>query len=232
MCACTRVLRAPPKAKNEWIHSRQLYPSLLLCRSIFQLQLCFVVSLSLSVFASSAAFFAIKAQRNQSVTVSSETGKESKSVWKRCSQDDDKRDGDASAVWQPCCRKHFARIGPVAEVNQPKWSQRVTKHSTGVVWFHSAKTAEWFVLWPFCLCWRTQPFYWNTQTSFSHTTLDREFKTSCKEKQSWRLATAFALLVLFMIMTVLFTDHVWARKARGNWGFNSLRHFTRSNQDD
>lgn len=146
------------ESENEWIHSRQLYPSLLLCRSIFQLQLCFVVSLSLSVFASSAAFFAIKAQRNQSVTVSSETGKESKSVWKRCSQDDDKRDGDASAVWQPCCRKHFARIGPVAEVNQPKWSQRVTKHSTGVVWFHSAQTAEWFVLWPFCLCWRTQPF--------------------------------------------------------------------------
>lgn len=146
------------ESENEWIHSRQLYPSLLLCRSIFQLQLCFVVSLSLSVFASSAAFFAIKARRNQSVTVSSETGKESKSVWKRCSQDDDKRDSDASAVWQPCCRKHFARIGPVAEVNQPKWSQRVTKHSTGVVWFHSAQTAEWFVLWPFCLCWRTQPF--------------------------------------------------------------------------
>lgn len=44
------------ESENEWIHSRQLYPSLLLCRSIFQLQLCFVVSLSLSVFASSAAF--------------------------------------------------------------------------------------------------------------------------------------------------------------------------------
>lgn len=103
-------------------------------------------------------FFAIKAQRNQSVTVSSETGKESKSVWKQCSQDDDKRVSDASAVWQPCCRKHFARISPVAEVNQPKWSQHATKTQPGVVWFHSAQTAEWFVLWPFCLCWRTQPF--------------------------------------------------------------------------
>ena len=132
------------ESENEWIYSRRLHPSLLLCRSIFQLQLCFVVPLFFSFFFfwELRCFFAIKAQRNQSVSVSLEQERKAKVYESGAAGATtnglvmhllyDNRVAGNTLLGSALLRRSTIRY-------EASLLQSTTK---GAVWFHSAQTTE------------------------------------------------------------------------------------------